>query len=319
MAQDVLPSAARAAALSQPDCHFLEIVMKLKALAAIAALATFGTSAMADLISVPTGPLHIKYQNQEQVSFGNNILAPSGAREGNWGIFDVTTIAAGRNVVANTTFAAQTTPLWTSSSGGEYTGIFYGFTVTSTGAISLASGGFMDIYYDPNNDIDLNYDATKRTADDKYTGATDGTLLVSLKMMPGTVAGDNVNTLLANCDIASGAYADCNTRLYADVRDVNGDGKIDPLDGVWAAQMNQDWFYVDTNGNGTRGEAGERRDFYFENRFTSDPSWDGAAGTDVLGANSDDPARVYFVPEPGSLALVGAALFGIGLIRRRKA
>ena len=80
--------------------------------------------------------------------------------------------------------------------------------------------------------------------------------------------------------------------------------------------MNSDWFFVDPDGDGKRGEAGETRDLRFSTFFQNLNSWDGGAG--VQGLRSNDPARAFVIPEPASLALVGAALLGFALSRRRK-
>ena len=119
--------------------------------------------------------------------------------------------------------------------------------------------------------------------------------------------------ILTSAALTGTGHADA----FADVVDVNGDGVINALDGAWAALLDGNWFFVDTNGDGTFGGPGERRDIRFGNSTNGLASWD-TAGTDIVGLRSNDPGRVFTVPEPSTLGILSVGLLALGFTLRRR-
>lgn len=306
------------------------------------ALALGAGAAQAAPITLPGAePIFITFNNLEQIGPFNNIVVPGGGInvdgiagndtpdfEGNWGVFNITSLQLGSVAIPNRLIGGGTTFFSNDGTEGQLSGIFYGLTITQDGTGKKATGGYLDLYWDDqtfitNDDLaGLTYTPADRTAANKAGKFTDGTFLVRLKFMPGIISGDASTTLQSNVDVSipqSDLENPGQANFFADVLDVDGDGVIGgPGDGEWAGALNGDWFFVDVDGNGVRGEIGknERRDMRFRTNFLQLDQWSQAG---VLGAISTDPAQAFTVAEPGIVGLLGLGLLGAGAnLRRRK-
>jgi len=236
--------------------------------ALIALLGISAGSALAGPLRIPSGPIYIKFNNLEQISATNVIeypgdaIDPDGsgplpaapATEGNWGIFDVSSVNYGKlpYVHDNTQFSdfgsLPIDSFWNASDPGEVTGIFYGIEVDTTYAPlpdtppSAALGGYLDLWWDDNDDFPVVAVPGGRTAQDKFTGATEGDFLARIAFATGHVQGNATNTIFSSVDLTSiGGTFDGKAFSYGNIVDKNGDGVIDELDGVWAGALDQDW------------------------------------------------------------------------------
>lgn len=263
-------------------------------------------------------PLYFKFNNYEQI----NPTAAPGAEQ-NWGILDVTSIAVGNTTnlpsgpypVDHQLFA-RGNAVWSDILPGEVTGIFYDIQrdTTNVGDPLASTGGYLDLYWDPNNDFDLNYNPASRTAQDQYTGATDGEFLARIQFLNGAISAGNANTSIVGSVVPSpgGFTTGVADSFGAIVADVDGDGTdYGAGDGAWAKHLDTNWFDTLLGDN--------TADFRFKNSYNPYRDWDDLANNQI-GAISDDPARAFSqpIPEPTTMILFGLGLLGVAGVSRKK-
>ncbi len=255
--------------------------------------------AQAAPISLPAGqPIYIQFNNLEQVdaTLTNSLVVPGGYNgsntQGNWGVFNVSTMQNGG--VASAHIDISGGPTFFSDMGPghpQITGIFYGINFTSG---TTATGGIMDLYWHDSGNIDATClsgacGPTAATVS-QFTTGNGGIFLARLMFAPGIFTGDSTTTVSSTTDVTSLTLS----------------GRIDSFASVdttvvgpWTSILNGDWFFVDTNGDGTFGGPGEKRDMRFSTFFNGLASWDGPAGSGIRGIRSNDPARVFtLAPAP---------------------
>jgi hypothetical protein len=259
----------------------------------------------------PSGqPLFIQAQGREQIAPGNNIVAPSGATEGNWGVLKFSNIYLGDLTTSPTDWNSVGSPLWVDGQGNneQITGLFWNTqNILATdpapcpaGTICSRPGGIMDLYWDDatGTNAGLGQPLTDRTADDAFTNFTDGTFLVRLMWATGidplrsdiAITGDTVPV--------TGGFSG-----FAD-----SFMNVDPSKpGLWTDLLDADYF---TTAFGTR-------DLKLRNTYTFQPSW-GDGSTGIFGADLTDPARAFSVPTPSTLVLFAAGALAAGFRARQR-
>ncbi|HEV6968185.1 PEP-CTERM sorting domain-containing protein [Roseateles sp.] len=309
-------------------------MMKLSRLFTAAATVLAMGSALASPIALQPGPVYVQFNNMEQAGlidtsgFANTYLGKldgadrsltTGSNEFNWGVFNVSSVQAGGVATDHTDISGGTTYFADGLSGGQIHGIFYGFQLNCANPVGCTklTGGYIDLYWTDgnglitNSDLNGNYSFANRTGFNQMGKFTQGTLLARLGYQAGAITGDTTTTVTSSVDplnFSGVGLADG----FASVMDVNGDGVIDAADGAWASVLDSNWFYTDPTGTG----AIAQRDLRFSTFYQNMDKWDN--GPFVQGLRSNDPARAFALPEPGSVTLVGLALLGLGAARRRR-
>src|SRR6266704_5474140 len=95
----------------------------------------------------PNSPLLIQITNVEQFSATNSITS-GGINEGNWGVFNISTINLSGVSIPNRLIQGSNGAIFSDIVGhtnGQLSGIFYGIQVTGA---TTATSGFLDLYWD---------------------------------------------------------------------------------------------------------------------------------------------------------------------------
>jgi PEP-CTERM motif len=286
-------------------------------LAVFAAAVLTGATVMAAPIQLPVSPLFIQYTNNEQFSASNSIQSttPTGAptTEGNWGILQISSIVRGTalNPKGSDIQGGGANVFTDGQAGGnQITGIFYGTTV-NPGGLS-ATGGFIDLYWrdvgtaNTGTDLASGFDPARRLNQRTYTGYAEPLnpsfiFLAQLAYGPGC---DSNPTHHVCTGVAPGT-GDGTAKSYQSVNLAAG--------GAWASQLDSNFFTLDANGQ----PLGPAQDVRSDSNFTVNgaSAWNGTG--DIIGLRSNDPVRLEVVPEPGTLALFGLGMLGVGVLRRR--
>lgn len=312
--------------------------------------AVLGSGAAFAVPTLPNGPLFFQYVNAEQVSLSNSIQVPGGGNEGNWGIFQLTSIVSGAALSpTGSDIQGGGTPIFFDQvlPGGQILGIFYGINIVAGGN---ATGGTMDLYYwqgapaqNTGNELSNAANLAKRTAENEYTGFTcasgntaNCTFLASLTFESGALVGAPGITVTSP---QIPGQADGTSKSYLSV-DTSKEG-------AWTSILDSNYFTLDPCNNpvGTNYADGTpcpatgvpfsvtadqpggvsynaAMDVRLDNNFSRNgaSAWDGPAGTDIRGLRSNDPGRAFVVevPVPGTIALLGSALIGLAAVGRRR-
>jgi hypothetical protein len=212
---------------------------------------------------------------------------PVSANEDTWGVYNVLSI----NRLDNNAV------LWSTSPAERLTSMYYGLADDVVEAAAIGGGtlwstkgigGHQDIYIRSGDPVDVTLGSGGRTALDKYTTATAGTLFLSMVFSPNAILGDTTHTFRST---------------FSNVSTTGGaDGYVDVTGGAYA------WMF---NTNSQPDLDGNLHDMKFNitTDFThSTPDWTVSIAGQASGA----------VPEPAPLSLMLVGLLGIAARRVRR-
>jgi hypothetical protein len=285
----------------------------MKKLLAFAIGAALSLSAVAGpATSLPGGPIYLKFNGNEQIAVNN--AHTWGNTEINWGVFTLSTMEKGSVNTPHDSLDGTGDQFFNNGPHAQITGMFYGVErgTPSAGNPFPAVNGFIDLYW---RDLDAGFtkttNATNVGANSSLpgvrcgfscaTGYTEGTFLARLKFDTGMDVNNPNNAIVGTVVPTASGFPTGLADAYASV-DTSAMG-------LWTEQLDTNWFQT---------LYGTLRDLRFKNSYNPNTAWNGAAGSDIIGARIDDPAQAVALPEPGALSLMGLTLAGMGAVLRRR-
>lgn len=276
---------------------------------AVGAAVSIGAYAAPAPSSLPAGPIYLKFSGQEQIAI-NGATTRAGTNEINWGVILVSTAEKGDVNTPHDAIDPNGDIFFVNGQQGQITGMFYGVQAGSPSASNPfpATGGYLDLYWRDTDTMskssvsNTSINPGIRCGESCATGFTEGTFLARIMFDTGMDVDNPTNTIVGDQVPSSNGFTG-NADSYGSVV---ANAMVDGKTGLWANQLNSDWFssYLGL------------RDLRFKNSYNYNPLWNG--GTNILGARIDDPGQAFALPEPGALSLMGLAMVGMGAALRRR-